>query len=77
MDLNELREKLEGRDSGDERMKMYSVVLYHDGEEKMVFDPVPYQDAYALYEEKAALINAVDKEGNYKHPNKRVSLRAI
>jgi hypothetical protein len=86
MDLDEVRMEmfnkaakyaLDSGNSGEERMKMYSVVEYTNGEETSVSEAKPYQDAYADYETKSAIINAVDEKGSYKHPKKRVSLRVI
>jgi len=55
---------------------MWAVVISTKGEEK-VSKGSSYSDAYRSYEKQAKQINAVNKNGEYLHPDVRISLRRI
>lgn len=54
---------------------MWKVVLRDNGVETLGDEHATYFSAYSEYEKAAKKINAKDKDGNYIHPNARISIR--
>lgn len=58
-------------------VSMWKVVRSTNGTESDVTDGLSWAEAFAAYEPEAKKFNAVDKDGNYKFPNIRVSIRKV
>ena len=56
---------------------MYQIVIYQNGAEKLVGEPRPYGAVFAEYQRRAALINRLKDNGEYKYPNRRIAIRKI
>ena len=56
---------------------MWEVIKRVSGKETIVAGPLNYSAAYAAYEPLADKYNETDKDGNYTHPNVRVSIRKV
>ena len=56
---------------------MYAVVVYENGVETEVSEPMGWSEAYANYEPRAAKINYVNAKGEYTQPEKRITIRNL
>ena len=56
---------------------MYAVVLYNDGVESSIGQPMRWSEAYADYETQAAFVNEKNLKGEYKRPKLRIAIRNL